>query len=98
MIQVFQNSVKKLIMFCLISSPDLQSWYLSIISAIFLQVKARIFCRKSSITWHLFQPQRRNRKLTITAKKMRNFPKLLLSRDVLFSDFRLNYHILDNNK
>lgn len=46
MIQIFQNSIKKLIMFCAISSPDLQSWYLSIISAIFLRVKARIFCRK----------------------------------------------------
>jgi len=85
-------------MFFPISSPDSWSWYHSIILAIFLLVKVRIFCRKWSITCHLFHPWRRNRKLTMTTKKMKNSPKLPLNKDVLFSDFRLNYHILNKYK
>lgn len=91
-IQRFQNSIKNIIMFSLTSSTGSWSWHLSTTLAIFLLVKVRIFCRKRSISCHPFQPPRRNRKLTVTTKKMKNTPKLPLSRDVLFSDFRLKYH------
>lgn len=100
-IQTFQNSVKKIFclislsvkkitMFCLISSPDSWSWYLSIILAIFLLVKIRIFCRKWSITCHLFQAWRRNRKIAVTTRKMKTLPRLPQNKGVLFSDSRLN--------
>lgn len=90
-IQTLQNSIKKILLFCFTSSTGSWSWHLSTILAIFLLVKVRIFCRKRSITCHLFQPWRRNRKLTATTQKMKNITNLPQNKDVLFNDFRLSY-------